>query len=69
MTQGISDRSPAEDLVQQNPEAIIRQMTHCNEHLQLKKCRQKSILLDTLWHITLSTMRWFWGELKGQRAD
>lgn len=33
----------------------IRTVNHCNRHLQVKKYIQKSVLWDTLWHITVPT--------------
>ena len=34
-------------------------MTHCNEHLQVKICRQRDIVWDTLWRMIASMMTYF----------
>ena len=39
--------------VSQKPEILNQTMTHCNEHVQEKKCGQRGTLWDTLWHTTV----------------
>ena len=41
-----------------------RPTSHHNEHLQAKKCGQKGVLWDTLWHTTASTARFFFFSLE-----
>jgi hypothetical protein len=39
-------------------------MSHCNEHLQAKKCRLKEILWGTWQLTTVSTMRFFFSVVR-----